>query len=191
MIAVADETGHQEERRFEAMSDEQLLGALGRAREDVRNEREERRGLENRASALLVAGVFVIGLVAQGLSGVNVGGTTRDWLTAGLAVSSAVMVVAIGLLVRALTPKPTPPLHDDARTAPSLDKQLEAERNAATTISTNNRRTLDCWLRPATITFGASIAGFLIVVVLAAFASSPPPQPPSPASALQSAKKGR
>ena len=65
-----------------------LLGELDRRREDERDEREERRGLENRASALLAAGAAVIGLVATAVLDLSVSGSNRVILLVGVGMAS-------------------------------------------------------------------------------------------------------
>jgi hypothetical protein len=86
-----------------------ILTELGHAREDERSEREERRGLETRASALLAAGAALIGLVATAVHSFNLRRPDRVGLEIGLAIAGAAMLAALILILRVLNVPPVDP----------------------------------------------------------------------------------
>jgi hypothetical protein len=134
-----------------------------RDREQEGNEREERRGLEARAGALLAAGAAVVGLVATAVGNLNLRGPERDNLLDLVVAGSAVMLVALVMVARALSL---------GMTSLGPGEQLPAyvER-----ICRNNQKMV-WWLRLATWVFASSVAIFLAVVIWAAYASAPPPK---------------
>ena len=146
--------------------DEQLLRELDRRREDERDEREERRGLENRASALLAAGAAVIGLVATSVKDLGVTGSQRDALLGGVGLASVVMVISFGFVVKSLTGRPVRPERIDA----SPRSELDAVKQRVDKIRANNIEMLG-QLRTGTLVFGVSVALFTGIVFWAAIAA--------------------
>jgi hypothetical protein len=162
------------------LPEEQLLAELEHGRQDERNERDERRGLEARASALLAAGVAVIGLVANALRDINVQGAERDALLGLAAGASLAMAIAIALLARALTRRKVAGGHVYSTTQPShLPQDVIAQGELVNKIRKKNNKMLDR-LKPATWVFAGSVAGFIAVLIWAAFASKPSAPPPRP-----------
>jgi hypothetical protein len=128
--------------------------------EEERAEREERRGLEARAGALLAAGAAVIGLLATGLSGVNVRGWEREVVLGLFGLGTAVMLYALMGVARALN-------------LGMIRREKGEERhNYADRIRTNNEKMVNI-LGPATLVFASSVAFFLAALLWAAWASSP------------------
>lgn len=149
---------------------------LEHARQDERTEREERRGLEARAGVLLAAGAAIVGLVANAARDVNVTGAERNALLTLILVGSIVMVVALGLVARALSLGMTRGGHSvDGPLRVHDEKDVLDQRAYVKEIRTNNE-TMIRWLRPATWIFAASVACFLATLIWASYASAPPPK---------------
>jgi hypothetical protein len=152
-----------------------IPGELAHGREDERTEREERRGLEARASTLLAAGAAVVGLVATAVRDVAVSGPERDRLLSLLVVASLVMVVALGMVARALSLVMTRGGHAaDQGVRAHAEADVIAQQNYVDRIRKGNESMLN-WLKPATLVFAVSVACFLATLMWAAYASGPPP----------------
>jgi hypothetical protein len=135
------------------------------ALEEERAEREERRGLEARAGALLAAGAGVVGLLATALAVVNVAGSERDGILGVFVLGTAVMTVSLAWVAKALT-------LGLLRREKGEDRGLYAGK-----IRDNNERMVKA-LQPATRIFAASVAIFLAALLWAAWASHPAAQDP-------------
>jgi hypothetical protein len=160
------------------LSPDHFAAELEHGREDERAERDERRGIEARASALLAAGAAVVGLVATAFRDLNVEGAERDRLLVLIAVASFVMVIALVLAARALSLGLTTGGHgaEEIRRR-HTEEDVQAQFDYVGKIRNNNKRMLKA-LRPAAWFFAASVTLFLANIIWAGWASAPPPKTP-------------
>jgi hypothetical protein len=165
-----------------------IMSELEHGRQDERTERDERRGLEARASALLAAGAAVIGLVATALRDINVTGAERDRLLTTVAVATLIMAVAIGLTAWALTRRQISGGHrDQGEDRAHTWEDVQNQWKYVETIREKNRDMLR-WLKRGTWAFGVALAFFLATVLWAAWAAAP--SSPTPITVHVSAPAG-
>jgi hypothetical protein len=116
-----------------------------------------------------------VGLVATAVRDVAVAGAERDRLLSLLVVASLVMVVALGMVARALSLVMTRGGHAaDHGVRAHTVADVVAQQNYVDRIRKGNESMLN-WLKPATLVFAVSVACFLATLIWAAYASGPQP----------------
>jgi len=133
------------------------------ALEEERAEREERRGLEARAGALLAAGAGVVGLLATALAVVHVGGWERNAILGVFVVGTAIMLDSLRRVAKALS-------LGLLRRTRGEDRGIYAGK-----IRSNNEKMVEA-IGPATRIFAVAVAIYLGALLWAAWASQPSTQ---------------